>query len=134
MDSPTLVSDNLSEVGRQAVDAIEGAGIQLPAAFWAYFSDSQEWRLVLATPALERHGPNHVYADIQVALRKERIKIPLRFITIVSPRDPLATLPPGLGSQFQSCDAFSSSSSQAVVVHAHHVYRPRSQGATVTKK
>jgi len=57
-----MVSElNLRE-GRKAVEALREAGIPLRYAFWGYFGDSQEYRLVLPTDAVERRGPMAVYA------------------------------------------------------------------------
>ena len=87
-----MVSElNLRE-GRKAVDALREAGIPLRYAFWGYFGDSQEYRLVLPTDAVERRGPMAVYAEIQKTLTAKHIRIPLHLITVVRIAEPLGQL------------------------------------------
>ena len=92
MDPTAMVSElNLRE-GRKAVDALREAGIPLRYAFWGYFGDSQEYRLVLPTDAVERRGPMAVYAEIQKTFTARQIKIPLHLISVVRAAEPLGQL------------------------------------------
>ena len=92
MDPTAMVSElNLRE-GRKAVDALREAGIPLRYAFWGYFGDSQEYRLVLPTDAVERRGPMAVYAEIQKTFTAKQIRIPLHLITVVRTAEPLGQL------------------------------------------
>ena len=92
MDPTAMVSElNLRE-GRKAVDALREAGIPLRYAFWGYFGDSQEYRLVLPTDAVERRGPMAVYAEIQKTFTAKQIKIPLHLISVVRAAEPLGQL------------------------------------------
>ena len=87
-----MVSElNLRE-GRKAVEALREAGIPLRYAFWGYFGDSQEYRLVLPTDAVERRGPMAVYAEIQKTFTAKQIKIPLHLISVVRAAEPLGQL------------------------------------------
>jgi hypothetical protein len=55
---PTAVVNQLDfKEGKRAVEAVRAAGIPLRYAFWGYFGDSQEYRLVFPTEAVERRGP-----------------------------------------------------------------------------
>jgi hypothetical protein len=78
--------------GERAVKAVRGAGIPLRYAFWGYFGDSREYRLVLPTDTVERRGPIAVYADIQKALSANKVKIPLSLITLARYAEPLGQL------------------------------------------
>ena len=92
MDPTTLVSPPDLEEGRKAVRAVKAAHIPLRLGFWAYFTDAQEWRLVLITSWLETQGPRAAYSAVQKALTKEQVKIPLSQIALARPGDPLATI------------------------------------------
>ena len=90
MDTPALVDRPDFDEGRKAFDAIKGASIPVDLAFWAYFSDSSEWRFVAVTSWLERRGPNETYTAIRRALRQKDVKLPLRLVTVARPDEPLA--------------------------------------------
>jgi hypothetical protein len=78
--------------GEEAVKAVRAAGIALRYAFWGFFGDAHEYRLVLPTDEVDRRGPMAVYADIQKALTAKKIKIPLHLITLARAAEPLGQL------------------------------------------
>ena len=78
--------------GERAVKAVREAGIPLRYAFWGYFADAHQYRLVLPTEAVDRRGPVAVYAEIQKALSANKIKIPLSLITLARYAEPLGQL------------------------------------------
>ena len=92
MDTPTLVDRPNFDEGRKAFDAIKSASIPVDLAFWAYFSDSSEWRFVVVTSWLGRRGPTETYTTIRRALRQKDVKLPLRLVTVVRPDEPLAVV------------------------------------------
>ena len=92
MDPTAMVSELNFKEGKKAVDALREAGIPLRHAFWGYFGDSQEYRLVLPTDAVERRGPMAVYAEIQKTFTAKQIKIPLHLISVVRAAEPLGQL------------------------------------------
>jgi len=92
MDSATMVSKLDFDEGKKAVAAVRQAGIPLRYAFWGYFADSQEYRLVLPTEAVESRGPMAVYAEIQKAFTAQQIRIPLHLVTVVRAAEPLGQL------------------------------------------
>jgi hypothetical protein len=113
------------EEGRKAVNAVKGARVPLDSAFWAYFADAQEWRLVLTTPLVERQGPRAVYTIIQKALSANDIKIPLRQVTVVAPQTPLGQFAANavrLGEPFNA-GSTSVVSSGNVMVDTRYIYR-----------
>src|SRR2546425_4358232 len=75
--------------GRKLVDALEDSGIPLKAAFWLYFDEADVWRLVVASPLVDKEGPLRVYERIQEVLKKlaETIPIQLSEISAFSPND-----------------------------------------------
>lgn len=63
---------------------------RLKAAFWLYDPESQEWRLVLATPLVDEEGPLATYKRLQRTLYSiQPTDLSLQNISVVSPRDPL---------------------------------------------
>lgn len=63
--------------------------LELKAAFWLYFDEADEWRLVLVTPLVDKRGTRHIYARIQsfLADSPELAGFPLFQVTVISPRD-----------------------------------------------
>lgn len=76
---------------------------RLKAAFWLYDSESQEWRLVLATPLVDEEGPLATYKHLQRSLSSiQPTDLSLQNISVWSPRKPLikaikraSRIPPG---------------------------------------
>ncbi len=56
MDSTARVAGFDEEVERRAIEAVDQGNLDVRAALWLYLSDSQKWRLVIAT----RHGVAHI--------------------------------------------------------------------------
>lgn len=92
MDPTTLVNLPNRELGSAAVTAVKAAKIPLRLAFWAYFVDAEEWRLVFITSWLDTHGPHATYTAVQKAFEKAGVTIPLSQTVLVRPGDPLATI------------------------------------------
>ncbi len=49
MVTATLVSEDMAE-GAKLLEELDRAGVEVPTALWFYFSESDAWRLILATP------------------------------------------------------------------------------------
>jgi hypothetical protein len=88
MDKKTLVNEDVPN-GAKLVEALDQAGIPIPAAFWYYSTDRGEWRLVLGTPLFDRKGPIAAYTAVQAVLLQmpEIASFELDNISIVSARD-----------------------------------------------
>jgi hypothetical protein len=76
--------------GRALVDLLLPE-LDLKAALWLYFDESDEWRLVLASPLVDKEGPRRVYERIQRALSQNQdgIPIPLSQVSVLGPDDPI---------------------------------------------
>jgi hypothetical protein len=68
MDQVTMVSVNLAG-GWRLIDALEGRGFKVDAAFWAKLSDEEKWNLYIASPYVDQHGPGEAYRRIHAILR-----------------------------------------------------------------
>ena len=89
MDKATLVSPDL-EGGKKLVAALDGAGIDIRAAFWLYREESESWRLYLATPLVKTEGARIAYTEVLKEL--DSLEVPtLKFwnISVIDPADPL---------------------------------------------
>ena len=63
---------------------------RLKAAFWLYDPESQDWRLVLATPLVDEVGPLATYTHLQRSLYSiQPTDLSLQNISVWSPRKPL---------------------------------------------
>jgi hypothetical protein len=88
MATATLVDSNI-EIGRRILAALTWASIPVSVSLWAFFSDVQEWRFVIATPLIDTKGPLAAYREINKTLRKEGLfeDTPLTNIFLQSPND-----------------------------------------------
>jgi hypothetical protein len=70
------------------LDEIE---FNVKAALWFYVQDSEEWRLIIASPIVDKDGPKKAYEKVQSQLQEldGRYKLSLRNISLVSPSDKL---------------------------------------------
>ena len=67
---------------------------RVKAAFWLYYPESEEWRLVIATPLVDEKGPLDTYSQLQEVLQRSLLEIQpadlyLLNIAVISPSDPL---------------------------------------------
>ena len=89
MDTTTLVDFDI-ETGKQITQALDSYGIPVKASLWLFATEASEWRLIIATPFVDKMGPQRTYSVIQKALRQ--VDFPLRKISVVSPNDNLIKL------------------------------------------
>ena len=54
--------------GRTRAATLPRTKVPVQAAFWWYLPESQEWRLIIATPLVDSYGPLSVYTKIQARL------------------------------------------------------------------
>lgn len=89
MASATVVVFPMEE-GRKLLEALTET-MEIKAAFWLYFEEADEWRLVLAVPEVTKVGPRKVYERISEVLtaHPEISGIRLADIAALSPTDPI---------------------------------------------
>ena len=127
MDPQILVNPDY-ENGRRVLEALDEAGFSIRTAFWAYFGDAQEYRLVFVTAQVDRQEPRKAYRAVQDALSSKNIPIPLRQIVLLSPHHALARLAQaavdvGRGAAFGPGPYLVSGGSDNVSVDSRYVYR-----------
>jgi len=79
------------EDGKRLIEELDKLEFPILAALWFYFPESDEWRLIIATPLIDEMGPLEAYTLLQSKLEKLKslTEITLKDITIISPKDDL---------------------------------------------
>ena len=93
MDKTALV-DRYVEDGRRLVEALDRHNFPVTAAFWFYMPDSDEWRLLIASPVAEEKGPKGAYEDVQSVLSELNppLEMALSDVSAISPTHELVRL------------------------------------------
>lgn len=89
------LTDEMVQSGADLVKQLDARGESPDAALWLYFSDLQEWKLVLAEMKMSSQGPRAVYEAIREALSsmpKELKPLSLELISVAKPDAPLIQL------------------------------------------
>lgn len=90
----TLLVDKDIEDGKRLVEALDISGFPVTSALWFYLTDSDEWRLLLASPWMVEKGPKKTYALIQsvIAESEPPLSILLKRISVMNPENKLIQL------------------------------------------
>jgi hypothetical protein len=94
MVEATLTKEMI-DIGAAFVHKLDEHGFSPNAAFWFYFSDVQQWKLVLAESKLGTIGPKEIYRKIQKILEKYADEIPglsLDDVALSKPDAPIIVL------------------------------------------
>ena len=83
------------EAGHGLLELLDHKAFRVKACFWFYFSDSDRWRLVVASPEVWARGPLAAYRKINGAAR--RLPVEARIfapgdVTAIKRTDPLVLL------------------------------------------
>jgi hypothetical protein len=99
MVTEMVVKESLSEqmiaAGSELVRRLDEAGVAVSGALWFYDPDSNDWRLILATPEVRAKGVKTMYKEVQSVVRTIRegqSVLSLKDISVVDPDDPLISL------------------------------------------
>ena len=77
--------------GWKLIVLLDETGFRISVAFWAFDeNESGRWRLFIASPFVDKHGPLKAYRHIQAILNKhtDTIHLSLEDISAISPKDP----------------------------------------------
>jgi hypothetical protein len=90
MDKPTLVDADM-KAGEALLSRLDDIKFNVKAALWFYVQESEEWRLIIASPIVDKDGPKKAYEKVQSQLQEldGGYKLSLRNISLVSPGDKL---------------------------------------------
>ena len=83
------LTKEMIEVGSDMTQRLLDKGFEIVCSLWLYNVESSRWRLVLASPVVDREGPRRAYEVIQEILQENwEMDIWLRDISALSPNDP----------------------------------------------
>ncbi|MEA1965843.1 MAG: hypothetical protein U9N05_00980 [Euryarchaeota archaeon] len=93
MDKTALVERAIQE-GKDLIEALDKTEFEVDASLWFYSSDSDEWRLLIASPFVEENGPRKSYGFIRSVLTQPSppSEISLKNISVLSPKHRLIKL------------------------------------------
>jgi hypothetical protein len=90
MAEEAMVKESLTkemiQAGADLTRRLDDARLRVNASFWLYISDSNLWRLIIASPAVREAGPKKVYKKIQSVLPKtdkNELSILLKDISVI---------------------------------------------------
>ncbi len=97
------LTDSMIDAGANLVEQVRKSDLRVVAAFWLYFEEAEEWRLVLVSKRLHKDGPLALYEELSNLLydeaRRERYGISLINTTFMDAGDnlvrSLASVPHG---------------------------------------
>ena len=74
--------------GRELIEQLDNKNLSINSALWLYSSDSDSWKLLIASPLVRHKGPRHLYKLIQSALlRFQRRPISLSDISVLDDKN-----------------------------------------------
>lgn len=77
--------DKYISEGKQLIEELDKVQFPVKSALWFYYSDSDSWKLLIASPNLEGEGPIKVYKYIQQILEKMELKyLTLNDISVIA--------------------------------------------------
>jgi hypothetical protein len=93
MDKATLVDADM-KAGEVLLNKLDETKFDVRAALWFYMPDSEEWRLILASPTVDAEGPKKAYEIVQSQLQglDQGYELSLQNISLVGPGDKLIKL------------------------------------------
>jgi hypothetical protein len=88
MDKTLLVDVNVEQAAK-LIRLLDKTELEVHSALWLYSPEEDKWRLVIATPMIERRGPQRAYMVIQKILANNPEFSDLSFmdISLVSERN-----------------------------------------------
>jgi hypothetical protein len=65
-----VLTREMIKAGSKLIHYIKQTDLVIDTCFWLYLSESNIWRLIIASPEVKAHGPRKVYQKIQPILSK----------------------------------------------------------------
>ena len=90
-----VLTSEMIEAGAGLIRRIDPDYLFVSACLWLYLPESDVWRLIIASPEVDRYGPRRVYQKIQSVLSEIPEDIPhisLMDISVVEDNDSLVSL------------------------------------------
>ena len=90
-----LLTVEMINAGRELTQGLDSAGLPVSGCLWLYKSESNLWRLVIASPEVTTSGPKKTYRKIRSVLSKmpdSGSQLTLHDISVVEETDSLISL------------------------------------------
>jgi hypothetical protein len=90
-----MLTESMINTGAALIKKLDERGASPDAAFWIYFPDIQQWKLMLAEVKLGEIGPKEFYKKIQdtISASKSEIgELSLDDIALSKPESPIVAL------------------------------------------
>jgi hypothetical protein len=90
MDKTILVERDFKDGGK-LIQKLDKSEFKVHSALWFYNSEADVWRLLIATPLVDKRGPHEVYKKIKAVIDKmeQPFEISLQSISAISPTNQL---------------------------------------------
>jgi hypothetical protein len=85
----TPLVEPLKDAGKRLLDELDAINFPIQAAFWMYFSEPAEWRLVIASDRVSQRGLREAYAEVQGLVRDRYSELRLPDISLRESDDAL---------------------------------------------
>ena len=97
MAEETLVKESLTDdmirTGASVVQALDRQNFIVDAALWLYLAETNQWRLLLASPEVHTEGPRKAYMRLFQAIRNAHVHgVTLDNLAVLDSQDPLIQL------------------------------------------
>jgi len=89
------LTEDMIEAGAQLTAKLDEMGVSVSAAMWFFEPDTNDWRLLIASPELASVGPRDVYQKIQAArkgLAEKASAVPMSVIRVIDANHELVHL------------------------------------------
>lgn len=93
MAEDTLVKEALTEemirTGASVVEALDRHNFIVDAALWLYLTDTNQWRLLVASPEVHVEGPRKAYTRLLHVMRNAHVHgVSLDNVAVLDSQDP----------------------------------------------
>ena len=58
------LTDSMMKAGAKLIERLDGKNSEVKSAFWLYFSEEKTWKLIVASPLVDKEGPRDYYKRI----------------------------------------------------------------------
>ena len=86
MDRKILVNIDV-DGGKEVVEALDRSDLKVISAFWLYYDEAEEWRLLIAIPSYDNDGPLEAYRKVLHVLEENNMEKLFEPISVISPSD-----------------------------------------------
>ena len=91
MVKATLVEE-AKAAGRSFLERVDKSGLDVKAALWTYREEGEYWRLVLASPLVDKAGSRDMYRKLHPIWLEQKDELDWSLITVVGTNEPLIKL------------------------------------------